>query len=74
MTILAGVGAAATDEVEVSVDDFDVVFAFPWPTEHEMFCDMFMRSAAHGAVLVTFDFSEGIRAYRKLSPSPGDDE
>lgn len=57
-------GARGNDEVDVEIRDFDVVFAFPWPTEEELFCDMFARFAAVGSLLITFQFSEGAKVRR----------
>jgi hypothetical protein len=60
-------GAAdAYDELEADLDDFDVVFAYPWTTEEALYRAMFARGADHGAVLLTYSRTEGMRAYRKL--------
>ncbi|MEM7203072.1 MAG: hypothetical protein AAF628_22620 [Planctomycetota bacterium] len=56
---------AGGHEVDVDPDDFDVIFAFPWPTEEEQFCDMFARYAEDQAVLMTYSSADGLRAYRK---------
>lgn len=58
---------AAYDELGRDLDDFDVVFAYPWPTEEELYCDLFRRRANPGAVLVTWSRQEGVRAYRKVA-------
>jgi hypothetical protein len=54
------------DELEADLHDFDVVFAYPWPTEEELYCDVFVRGADHGAALLTYSVAEGMRAYRKV--------
>jgi hypothetical protein len=60
-------GAAdAYDELEADLDDFDVVFAYPWTTEEALYCELFARGADHGAVLLTYSRTEGVRAYRKV--------
>jgi hypothetical protein len=60
-------GAAhAYDELAADLDDFDVVFAYPWSTEEAMYLRMFARGADHGAMLLTYSRLEGMRAYRKL--------
>ncbi len=56
----------AYDELGRDLDDFDVVFAYPWPTEEELYCDLFRRGADHGAILLTYSRLEGMRAYRQL--------
>jgi hypothetical protein len=63
-TILWGPGAI--DEVDVEIEDFDIIFAFPWPDEEEMYSDLFARYAAVGAILVTYSALNGIRAQRKV--------
>ena len=57
----------AYDELGRDLDDFDVVFAYPWPTEEELYCDWFQAKADPGAVLLTYSRVEGVRAYRKLT-------
>jgi hypothetical protein len=54
------------DELGRDLDDFEVVFAYPWPTEEELYCDVFRRRADYGAVLLTYSRTEGMRAYRKV--------
>lgn len=54
------------DELQADLDDFDVVFAYPWPTEEELYCDVFARGANDGALLLTYSRAEGMRAYRKV--------
>lgn len=57
----------AYGDMDRDLDDFDVVYAYPWPTEEELYCDVFGRHADHGAVLLTFSRAEGLRAYRKTA-------
>ncbi len=59
-------GAGAIDEVDVEIADFDVVFAFPWPDEEEMYFDLFRRYASVGAILITYSALEGVRVQRKV--------
>ena len=59
-------GAGAIDEVDVEIADFDVIFAFPWPDEEEMYFDLFRRYAAVGAILITYSALEGVRVQRKV--------
>ena len=67
-TVLWGPGAI--DEVDVEIEDFDVIFAFPWPDEQEMYLDLFARYAAVGAILVTYSALEAISVHQKLSGPP----
>jgi hypothetical protein len=63
-TVLSGPGAI--DEVDVEIEDFDLIFAFPWPDEVEMYSDLFARYASVGAILVTYGALDGIRVQRKV--------
>lgn len=58
--------AEAWRDMDLGPDDFDVVFAFPWPTDELRFCTLFDRYADYGAVLLTYSRTESVRAYRKL--------
>lgn len=57
---------AAYDEVGLEVDDFDVVFAYPWPGEESFVEDLFNQFAAHGALLLTYRGLEDVRLQRKV--------
>jgi hypothetical protein len=46
-------------------DDFDVVFAYPWPDEERVIGDLFECHARAGAVLVTYHGGEDLRLRRK---------
>lgn len=63
-TVLSGAEAYA--DMDLEIKDFDVIFAYPWPTEEEQYCDLFEHFADYGAVLLTFSMMEGMRAYRKV--------
>lgn len=53
-------------ELELDPDDFDVVFAYPWPGEEQMIFDLFEHCASVGALLLTYHSQEGIRLQRKV--------
>ena len=55
------------DELGLDPDDFDVIFAYPWPDEEDVTEDLFERYAGNGAVLVTFHGGEHFRLRRKKS-------
>ena len=63
VTILSGEDAYG--DMDLEIEDFDVIFAYPWPTEEEQYCDLFRHFADYGAVLLTYSMIEGMRAYRK---------
>jgi hypothetical protein len=64
---LAVGGADAYEKLGLEIDDFDVIFAFPWPGEERVLERIFDRFAADGAILVTFNDTEGIRLFRRRS-------
>jgi hypothetical protein len=53
------------EELGSAADDFDVIFAYPWPDEEWVITGLFQRYAAVGAVLVTYHGGEGFRLQRK---------
>ena len=57
----------AYEELGRDLDDFDLVFAYPWPTEEQLYREIFRRGADYGAILVTWSRQEGIRAHRKVA-------
>jgi len=68
---LAMGGANAYDEMALDPEDFDVVFAYPWPGEERVIEELFDRHAAVGAVLLTYHGLEGMRLRRKLLDRAG---
>lgn len=63
---LTGTSDDAYDQLGMSLSDFDVVYAFPWPGEHDVVAALFDEYASVGALLLTFDQLEGIRVRRKV--------
>lgn len=55
----------ATREPELGAEDFDVIFAYPWPDEEFAIDSLFDRYARLGAILVTYHGGEEIRVWRK---------
>ena len=53
-------------EIGLSMNDFDLFFAFPWPGEHTFFEAIFQACAADGALLLTYRGREGMNLVRKL--------
>ena len=56
---------SAYDELELDIDDFDLVFAYPWPGEQDVMFELFDAYAARGACLLTNHGLEGLRLHRK---------
>lgn len=62
---LAVGGPDPYDQMELEIDDFDVVFAYPWPGEERVIERLFERFASDGALLITYDGTEGVRLFRR---------
>lgn len=56
----------AYNELQMDPDDFDVIFAYPWPGEDDVITGLFEHSAAHGALLVTYSYLDGVSLHRKV--------
>jgi predicted O-methyltransferase YrrM len=54
------------EELELDPDDFDVVFAYPWPGEEQVIFDLFEHCAAVGTLLLTYHSQDGLRLQRKV--------
>ncbi|MFT4512685.1 MAG: hypothetical protein ACI89X_001541 [Planctomycetota bacterium] len=57
----------AYDKLGRDLDDFDLVFAYPWPTEEELYHEIFRHGADYGAILLTWSHQEGMQAHRKVA-------
>jgi hypothetical protein len=66
-TWLSEAGPDGHSALELEPDDFDLVFAFPWPGEEEVIFRLFDAFAAPEALLLTFHGREGLRVDRKTS-------
>jgi hypothetical protein len=53
-------------DLELDPDDFDVIFAYPWPGEEQVIFDLFEHSAAVGALFLTYHGQDGLRLQRKV--------
>jgi hypothetical protein len=61
----------AEEELGLAVDDFDIIFAYPWPDEEHVIYDLFHRYAGVGSLLVTSHGGEGFRIRRKTAARAG---
>lgn len=57
----------AYDELGLEPDDFDIVFAYPWPGEEHVIDRLFDQCAADGALLLTYNQYDSVRVQRKRS-------
>jgi hypothetical protein len=58
--------SSAEEELGLAVDDFGVIFAYPWPDEEKLTANLFERYAQVGAVLLTYHGGENFRVRRKM--------
>ncbi len=63
---LSTTGDVAYEELDLDPDDFDLIFAYPWPGEEQIIFDLFADHAATGALLLTYHGIEGMRLQRKV--------
>lgn len=59
-----GTGASAYPELRHPLEDFDVVYGFPWHGEEAMMLDLMRAYGGSGARLILHGGSEGIRVFR----------
>jgi len=55
----------AYDDLDYEIKDFDLIFAFPWPTDVELTQNIFDRLAAPGAMMLAYFDRETLTLYRK---------
>lgn len=58
-------GNDAYEELGLDPDDFDLVYAYPWPGEEDTIYDLFAEYAGVGALLMTHHGENGMRLQRK---------
>jgi hypothetical protein len=58
-------GRDGHDELGLDPEDFDIVFAFPWPGEETVIMKIFDRMGASGSLLLLYLGLEGIKLFRK---------
>lgn len=60
-----GRGASAYPELGWRLEEFDLVFAFPWNGETPILHDLMQRRGKRGASLLIFDSTEGVQIHRR---------
>ena len=53
-------------DLDLDPEDFDVIFAYPWPGEEQVIFDLFADCAAVGALLLTYHGQDGVRLQRNV--------
>ena len=61
----------ASDELGLNPDDFDVVFAYPWPGEGCLIASLFEKYAAEGALLLMYNQFDPVCLQRKVGKRSG---
>jgi len=64
---LSSGGACGHELLGVVPEEFDLIFAYPWPGEEQVVEDLFERFAADSALLLTFNGLEDLRLRRKVA-------
>lgn len=59
-------GVDAYEWLDLDPDDFDLIFAYPWPGEEQIIFDIFADCGAVGALLLTYHGQEGLKLHRKV--------
>lgn len=54
----------AYEEIGYDINDFDLIFAYPWPNDIELIHAIFDRCAANGALLLAYYDEDTIALYR----------
>ena len=52
------------DELRMSLSDFDLVYAYPWPDEHAVFEDIMRSHGSKHTIFMTYDVREGVTVRR----------
>jgi hypothetical protein len=60
-----GRGASGYPELGRSLEDFDLVFAFPWEGETPIMHDVMRRRGGRGARFLLYHAKEGVQVYRR---------
>ena len=56
----------AYEQLDRNLEDFDIVYAFPWPNDESLTANIFERFGASGALLMTYHEDDGFRLRRKV--------
>ena len=66
-----GAGISAYLELGRALDDFDIVFGYPWGGEEPVMLDLMKRYGSPDALLLLHGVNDGVKAYRGGKPVPG---
>lgn len=63
-TATVGDGPSGYAQLGLALDDFDVVFGYPWGGEEPLMLDLMRQYGRPDAVLLLMEVTEGVAAYR----------
>lgn len=66
-----GEGPSGYLQLGLALDDFDLVFGYPWGGEKPLMLDVMRRYGRSDALLLLHDTNEGVRVYRDGKELPG---
>jgi hypothetical protein len=64
---MSDIAGGGHEKLGFEPEDFDVIFAYPWPDEEEVTAALFERYARLDAILITYHEEGGLRMRRKVS-------
>ncbi|MBC8190653.1 MAG: hypothetical protein H8E75_09515 [Puniceicoccaceae bacterium] len=53
--------------MDITLDEVDVFFVYPWPGEQEMMLKLFQSVAGEGAILITYLGDQDICLYHAIA-------
>jgi len=62
-------GAPAYQELGLELDEFDLIYAYPWPGEEDWLREIVRRCGRADSLLLTYDVSEGFRLFEGDGPA-----
>jgi hypothetical protein len=57
-------GAAAYGQMGRELRDFDLVYAYPWPEEHQLYQNVMRKHGGFDSLLLTYDVRRGMELHR----------
>lgn len=60
-------GDPAYPALDLELRDFDLVYAYPWPGELPLLCEIMAQCGRSGSLLMTYDASDGVEL-RRIGP------
>jgi hypothetical protein len=61
-------GRCGHEALGADPDEFDLIYAYPWPDEERLIGEIFESRARPGALLLTYHGGSGMRLRRKAGP------